>query len=192
MPSSASAEAVVADLELWVAEHAEGLVFVHAGVVAFDGVAIVLPGRSYSGKSTLTRELLRAGAQYGSDEYALLTPDGRVRAYPRPLAIRGEERRRVDATEFGARTFDDALPIGVIAVLRYSATEPAAITPISPATAVLRMFDNTVCASSRPAEAFDALVEACKHAEAVEGTRGEAHDVTGTLRSLIRIDDLPV
>ena len=156
--------------------------------MAFDGVALVLPGRSFSGKSTLTAELLRAGAQYGSDEYAVLTPEGRVRAYPRPLALRDGGRRRVPASELGASTFEGELPVGGIAVLRYSASDETSIMPISPALAVLRMFDNTVCASSRPTEAFDALVAACAKASAVEGTRNEARNTTETLRSLLRID----
>lgn len=188
VPSSASAETIVSDLELWVAEHAVGLVFVHAGVVAIDGKALVLPGRTFTGKSTMTGELLRAGAQYGSDEYALLTPDGRVRAYPRPLAMRGGERRRIPAADFGATAFDGELPVAAIAALRYAPDEEPTISPISPATAVLRMFDNTVCASSRPEEAFDALVAACANAVAVEGIRGDAAQTVPTLRSLLRTD----
>ena len=40
------------DLELHVAEHTPNFVFVHAGVVGWQGRAIVIPGRSYSGKSS--------------------------------------------------------------------------------------------------------------------------------------------
>src|SRR4051794_17421483 len=46
-------EWLLSHLELWVAEHAERYVFVHAGCVAVGGRAIVLPGRSMSGKSSL-------------------------------------------------------------------------------------------------------------------------------------------
>ena len=35
------------------------------------GRAIVIPGRTFSGKSTLVAELVRAGATYYSDEYAV-------------------------------------------------------------------------------------------------------------------------
>src|SRR4051794_25537583 len=37
-------------------------VFVHAGVVAFDGHALVIPGPSFSGKTTLVAACVRAGA----------------------------------------------------------------------------------------------------------------------------------
>lgn len=47
------------DLQLFVAEKAHDRLFVHAGVVGWRGRAIVLPGRSMSGKSTLVAALGR-------------------------------------------------------------------------------------------------------------------------------------
>src|SRR5205823_9671727 len=76
------------DLRLVVAEFARHRVFVHAGVVGWKGKAIVIPGRSFSGKSTLVAELVRAGATYYSDEYAVVDPQGRVHPYPKPLSLR--------------------------------------------------------------------------------------------------------
>ncbi len=52
------------DVQLYVAERARGKVFVHARVVAWNGKAILLPGRTFSGKTTLVAGLLRAGATY--------------------------------------------------------------------------------------------------------------------------------
>jgi len=60
-------ETFESDLRLFVAELATHRVFVHAGVVGWKGQGIVIPGRSYSGKSTLVAELVRAGATYYSD-----------------------------------------------------------------------------------------------------------------------------
>src|SRR5438105_4028110 len=76
------------DLRLTVAEFARRRVFVHAGVVGWRGQAIVLPGRTHTGKSTLVAELLRAGATFYSDEYAVLDARGRVHPYPEPLSLR--------------------------------------------------------------------------------------------------------
>ncbi len=70
---------LASSLKLYVAEHARGQVFIHAGVVEWKGKAIVIPGRSHAGKTTLVAELLRAGATYYSDEFAVLESDGRVR-----------------------------------------------------------------------------------------------------------------
>src|SRR5688572_30895391 len=63
-------EKLGADLQLYVAETAKRRIFVHAGVVGWKGQAVVIPGRSFSGKSTLVSEMIRAGATYYSDEYA--------------------------------------------------------------------------------------------------------------------------
>ena len=60
----------------------------HAGVVGWNGRALLLPGRTLSGKTTLVAELLRAGATYYSDELAVLDARGRVHPFPKPLAIR--------------------------------------------------------------------------------------------------------
>src|SRR5207249_4859741 len=76
------------DLSLYVATEARRRVFVHAGVVGWRGKAILLPGSSLSGKSTLVAELVRAGATYYSDEYAVLDAQGRVFPFARPLSMR--------------------------------------------------------------------------------------------------------
>ena len=80
-------------LQLTVAEYAPRHVFVHAGVVGWKGRAIVIPGMSFSGKSTLVAELLRAGATYYSDEYAAIDEHGRVHPYARDLKIRPTESK---------------------------------------------------------------------------------------------------
>src|SRR6185436_16438379 len=109
-------------LQLTVAEFAPRRVFVHAGVVAWNGKAIVVPGSSFSGKSTLVAELLRAGATYYSDEYAVIDERGRVHPYPRQLRIRAADStwpKRVNATEFGSSIGLKPLPIGVVVSTRF-------------------------------------------------------------------------
>src|SRR5262249_38532870 len=64
-------DALETDLGFYVANNAHNRVFVHAGVVGWQGRAILIPGKSYSGKSTLVAALLRCGATYYSDEFAV-------------------------------------------------------------------------------------------------------------------------
>jgi hypothetical protein len=52
-------ELMLSDLELWVAEMAPGWIFLHAGCVVVDDRAIVAPGRTMTGKSSLTAALVR-------------------------------------------------------------------------------------------------------------------------------------
>ena len=70
--------AAASRIELLVAAALPDRVAVHAGVVAFAGRAVVIPGPSHSGKSTLVQALVEAGATYLSDEFALLDEAGRV------------------------------------------------------------------------------------------------------------------
>lgn len=76
------------EIQLYVAEFADPELFIHAGVVAWQGRAIVLPGSSFAGKSTLVTSLVEAGATYLSDEYAVFDEAGRVRPYPRRVSLR--------------------------------------------------------------------------------------------------------
>src|SRR5262249_48159665 len=76
------------DIQLYLAESARGRLFVHAGVVGWRDRAIVLPGHSFSGKTTLVATLVRAGATYYSDEYAVFDRQGKVYPYARPLSLR--------------------------------------------------------------------------------------------------------
>ena len=52
------------DIDNTVAQRSRQMLFVHAGVVGWRGLAIVIPGRSHTGKSTLVAELVWRGAVY--------------------------------------------------------------------------------------------------------------------------------
>ena len=99
-------EALERDLQLYVAEQARRRVFVHAGVVGWRGRAIVIPGCTMSGKTTLVKALVEAGATYYSDEYAVLDERGRMHPYLKPLSVREDgaaARRRFSRRLWAAR-----------------------------------------------------------------------------------------
>lgn len=61
---------------------------IHAGVVALDGRAVLIPGAPDAGKSTLTAALVRAGFDYLSDEAARVDlRTGRILPFPRTLTL---------------------------------------------------------------------------------------------------------
>jgi hypothetical protein len=170
-------------LREYVALEAPERIFVHAGVVAIDGRALVLPGKSLSGKSTLVAELVRAGATYYSDEYAVLDPDGRVHPFAAPLSIRGADDVGVgrDVSEFGGVAADVPATVAVVAASTYrpdAAWEP---TEKSPGEGVLLMLANTVPAQDRPDEALSAIRRALDSAVVLEGTRGDAAETAPLL-----------
>jgi hypothetical protein len=68
--------------------HSRGILGTHGGVVAIDGRAVLLSGRSGRGKSTLTLGLIRRGADWLSDELALIAADDvTVLPFPRALHV---------------------------------------------------------------------------------------------------------
>ena len=180
-------EALERDLSLYVAEHARELLFVHAGVVGWQGRAIVLPGPSYTGKSTLVAALLRAGVTYYSDEFAVFDRRGRVHPFPRPLSLRAQpggrpKRYAIDALKGGAGT--KPLLVALVAMTQYRDGARFRPRPLSGGEAVLALLANTVSARRQPDVAFRTLQQVVSGAQAVKGSRGEADD---TVDALLRV-----
>lgn len=64
---------------------------IHAAAVARHGNAMLLAGRSHSGKTTLAAWLAaHHGYEYATDEASAIDVDGAVMPYPRPLGLRPE------------------------------------------------------------------------------------------------------
>lgn len=153
--------------------------FVHAGVVGWRGRAIVVPGRSRSGKTTLVAELVRAGASYLSDEFAILDARGRVHPFPKALSVRGpggcdRHVSRPSAEDLGGRAGTRPLPVGLVVL---AAHRPGALwSPrrLTPGEAVIELLAHTVPARLRPAASLQALERAVTQALVVKGERGEA------------------
>jgi len=174
-------------VQLTVAEHAPRRVFVHAGVVGWKGKAIVLPGSSFSGKSTIVTELLRAGATYYSDEYAVIDEHGRVHPYPRQLRIRSLDSvwpRRIKAADFGSATGTKPLPIALIVSTAFKAGVHFRPRELTRGKAVLELLANTVSARSQPEMALRYLTKAVGRATTLKGVRGEAGDMVPSLLKL--------
>ncbi len=176
-------EAFEGDLQIFVAEFAPAHIFVHAGVVGWQGQALVFPGRSFHGKSTLVTALLRAGAQYLSDEYAAFDLNGFVHPYPRRISLRQENggSLRVEAQILGAAIAREPLPVSRIFLCHF---EPQAVWRpqiLSPGEALLALLDNTVAARSQTAIALDVLGKVVANATAHKSARGEADDCIAAL-----------
>ena len=163
-----------------VAVSASEWLFVHAGVVAWKGRAIVIPAPSMHGKSQLIAALVDAGAEYYSDEFAVFDREGRVHPFPIAASLRepaGGVRRVVLAASADPRP----LPVGVVVATRYepgTAWQPRQGTPGEAAMALLA---NTVRARIAPADTLKVLARAAQHAVLLDGVRGEAADTAHRL-----------
>src|SRR6266852_1359857 len=146
-------EALESHVQLTVAEYAPRRVFVHAGVVGWKDRAIIIPGMSHSGKTTLVDRLIRAGATYYSDEFAVLDERGYVHPYPKPLSIRAgceEKQLRVRVEELGAETGVAALPVGLVLLTQFESAVRWRPRELSYGRGVLGLLSNTPAARMRP------------------------------------------
>jgi hypothetical protein len=152
-------------------------VFVHAGAVGHDGRAILLPGRSFSGKTTLVAALVRAGASYYSDEFAVLDEDGLLHAYPKPLSMRAEGARwgeESHAADLGGETGDVPLPVGMIVSTSYRSGESFEPERRSAGQGAIALVGNAVPARHRSDKVMATARRAAADALVLAGNRGEA------------------
>ncbi len=169
------------DLKLHVAIGAPSRVFLHAGVVGWRGRAIVLPGRSFAGKSTLVSALVKAGATYYSDEYAVFDARGRVHPFARPLKLRPRPGE-VDAEEPPEmRAGKRPLPVRLVALTHYQPAERWRSQTLSPGQAVLALMESAVPVRHRPEATLATLREIVTRAPVIQGVRGEVEEAVEKL-----------
>ncbi len=167
-------------LKMYVAEMARRRVFVHAGAVGWKGYAIIIPGRSYSGKTTLVRELVRAGATYYSDEYAVLDLQGRVHPYPQWLRVRqpgSMVQQHYPVEAFGGIVGTKPLPVGLVIVSKYRENTRWRPVKLTAGHGVLELLDNTVPARRKPEVVLPVLQKAVSVATILKGERSEAANI---------------
>jgi hypothetical protein len=174
-------------MQIYVAEMAQDRVFLHAGVVGWLGQAIILPGRSYAGKTTLVRELMRVGATYYSDEYAVLDQQGLVHAFARPLAVRtdGPRQEKHPVETMGGEAGSEPIPVGLVVLSQYRPRARWRPEHLSPGEGLLELLNHTIPARRKPAAALDTLERVVEQAPVVRTMRGEARRAVQRLMSLI-------
>jgi hypothetical protein len=177
-------DAFESHVQLTIAEHAPTYVFVHAGVVAWKNRAILIPGLSHSGKTTLVEKLIRAGATYYSDEYAVLDKRGRVHPYARPLHLRipdSLDRKKTTAEEIGAAIGFKPLRVGLVVSTCYKPGARWRPRKLTCGNGVLELMANTVSARSRTALALTVLPKAIESAQILRSSRGEADEAVNAI-----------
>jgi hypothetical protein len=175
-----------AELRMYIALHAPNHVFVHAGVVGVEDHLIVLPGRSFAGKTTLVAALVKAGAEYWSDEYAVLDADGLVHPYPKPLSVRINAARATEEQSIeslGGRAGDRALSIALIAFTNYRPGVAWAPRLCTAGEGAVKLLEHSVAARSRPEQVLATIRRAVADAVILEGDRGDADETTRALLS---------
>jgi hypothetical protein len=158
------------------------MTFVHAGAVEIDGAAVVFPGRSRWGKSTLVSDLVDQGCGYLSDEYAVVSPEGSVFPFSKPIRLRRDEyaeyRRPQGVSALGG------LPCLAVVLTRFD--EESSWNPkiISRGNAVLGILPSTLQGHEEPGQVLEALNALVKGAVCYQGNRGSGEPTAAALRAL--------
>jgi hypothetical protein len=164
-----------------IGEFATRRVFVHAGVIGWKGEAIIFPGRSGKGKSTLIKELIKKGAIYYSDEFAVINNTGLIFPYPKPVSIREswtENGVQVDypCEALSAKQGMKPLQLGKIYFLEFKNGGKTVLKKLSLGLAMLEILNHTVSTRNNPKKTLEYLQISLKNAEIYSGTRGEANN----------------
>jgi hypothetical protein len=159
---------------------------VHAGAVVLNGRALLIPGSSHAGKSSLVAELLRRGATHLSDEYALVDEEGRVHAHPRPLLLRNGSPKQtlVLASDLHARCEMEPVKAGWILAVDYNAEGAWNIKRISQGEAVMLLLRNTPHEMEQSPEMIERFTRCAAFAECYAGTRGDVVEAADRILEL--------
>lgn len=162
----------------YAVHHARDHLIVSAGVVGHEGGAIVLPGPTRAGKTYLVAALLRAGAEYYADDWAILDAQGRVNPYPTPLfRLRGQTTP--DDLIASARQ-NPPIPVGVIARVAYSPDASWTPQPRPRAEGVTMLIGHAYGMDDPPA-ALKIARSAARRALVIVAKRGEADEAAASL-----------
>jgi hypothetical protein len=127
---------------------------------------------------------VRAGADYYSDEYAVLDDSGKVYPFARELKMRAPGRKRqrlitVNALKGGVGVAP--LSISHIVFTQYVEGGEWKPKPLSAGLAALEMMRHAIPVRRTPARVMAALAKAMEHAAAVRSQRGEASELARVL-----------
>ena len=187
---AASVEEAIAPLTSWLdgrfASRTSHLV-VHAGAAALDGAAVLVPGRSHAGKSTLTRALLQRGFRYYSDEYALIDPHGLLCPYPRALMLRDGRptARPLLASECNGLPPDGPVRVALVLALSFEPDRGWAVERIPQGAMLLELLRNTPQAMAEREDLVAGFARAVAGAACYRGTRGEAGEAASRIADLL-------
>jgi hypothetical protein len=164
-------------LRVTVAENAVDRVFVHAGVVGRKGKAVLFPGRSFKGKSTLVVELIKLGATYYSDEYAVIGKDGLVEPFPREISLRSviQQHDEVDVAPetFGAEVGTLPLSVGCVILTEFQHSAVWNPQTLTVGNGILETIPHTIPIRADPEMSLKILNVAFSNAIVAKSLRGD-------------------
>jgi hypothetical protein len=168
-----------------VGEQAKNFVFLHAGAVGWKGRAIVMPGDSFTGKSTLVSALVKNGAEYYSDDFAILDKNGLVHAFPRTISMRTNDGKYIPyeltVDQLGGSVGSKHIPVGMVLLTRYASRQRWNPKFLSPGKGILEMIPYILTLRPQPEFSLKVLNNIAEHAIIAASPRGNADHFAKTL-----------
>lgn len=171
-----------------LAAHNPSVVFVHAATLSAGGRLLVLPGRSWTGKSTLAKALVERGLTYYSDEYAVFDDKGLVHSFPKSLAFRPAPLKEVfyPAGDLGWNADLPPAPPSFILFADYEEGAVWAPDPLSKGEGLMRLLHNTVSVRVNPERAMEYLKRGAEKATFYRSSRGDAGETADAIIEHLR------
>jgi hypothetical protein len=176
-------------LRVTVGEHSPQFVFIHAGVVAWNGRALLLPANSFDGKSTLVTELVKLGAVYYSDEFAIVDKEGLVHPFARPINRRTDDGKfipyEIQLDEIGGAVGSRPIRCGMLLLTRFEKGSHFSPRHLSKGEAILELVNFALSVRVNPEFTFRVLNNLLEDAILLSGRRPEAKQFAKRILDLI-------
>jgi hypothetical protein len=163
-------------------DHARDRLVVSAAAVGHEEQGILLPGPSMAGKTTLAVALVRAGAVYYADDWALLDREGLVHPFPTLLYIKNREKVSVES--LGGVRGDRPIKIGLIASITFrpgARWDPRRLTEAEGMMLLLR----NAYGLDEPGFAMESARQAAAEALVIESERDDATEAASRLLEMV-------
>lgn len=163
------------------------MTFLHAGAVEVDGRAVVFPGRSRWGKSTLVASLVEQGLGYLSDEYAVISAEGAVFPLSKPIRLRvGDGDSGLNLGREGASA-PGGFRCAAVILTKYvdgATWRPRALTP---GQAAFETLSSALQSRDEPDQVLNSVAALVRDAACFKGERGGEEPTASTIRSLLEV-----
>jgi hypothetical protein len=180
----------------------------HAAALTHGNTCILLPGKSGSGKSSLAAWLTARGSTYLTDELVLLSGDGVIHPFTRPLSLRqptvaalspyvhideaeclvGEEGTMVPHRSLNSQWAVSTPRLSCIVFPQFIDNHPATLTRLSNALGCMRLLGCYVNARNFTGHGFSELAGQVRNIAAYELKFGNFSDVSHVLQPLLESD----
>lgn len=166
------------------------LTFLHAGAVEIEGSAVVFPGRSLWGNSTLVSSLVAQGCGYLSDEYAVVSPEGCVFPLSKPLLLRDTSGEIVYEANHAAASAPGGFRCAAVILTRFEERASWKPQSVTPAEATIETLPSALQCRDEPDQVLHAITALVSDANCYRGVRGAGEPTADMLRDLIPVDRL--